>query len=58
MDYLSVEEATSAVYSELELFTGWKFLKSQRCLKKKVGEVEFVINFFTSKWNGCLTLQI
>ena len=49
---LSVEEATSAVYSELEKFTGWKFLKSQRCLKKKVGDLEFVISFSTSKWNA------
>jgi len=48
---LSVEEATSTVYSELEEFTGWKFLKSQRCMKKKAGDLEFVIHFFTSKWN-------
>lgn len=49
---LSVEEATSTVYSELEEFTGWKFVKSQRCMKKKVGDLEFVIHFFTSKWNA------
>ena len=49
---LSVEEATSTVYSELEEYTGWKFLKSQRCLKKKVGDLESVISFFTSKWNA------
>jgi hypothetical protein len=49
---LSVEEATNTVYFELEEFTGWKFLKSQRCIKKKIGDVEFVINFFSSKWNA------
>ena len=49
--FLSVEEATNTVFSGLEEFTGWKFLKSQRCLKKKVGDLEFVIDFFTSKWN-------
>lgn len=46
---LSVEEATNTVYFALEEFTGWKFLKSQRCIKKKIGDVEFVINFFSSK---------
>ena len=48
---LSVEEATNIVYSDLEEFTGWKFLRSQRCLKKKVKDLELVINFFTSQWN-------
>ena len=49
---LSVEEATSTVYSELQKFTGWKFIKSQRCMKKIVGDLEFVIHLFTSKWNA------
>ena len=48
---LSLEEATNIVYSSLEGFTGWKYLRSQRCLKKKVKDLELVINFFTSKWN-------
>ena len=48
---LSVEEALSAVYADLEGFTGWRFLKGQRCLKKKVKDMEFCILFFTSKWN-------
>lgn len=52
MDHLlSVEEATNKVYSELEQYTGWNFLKSQRCLKKKVGGVDFEIPFSTCKWN-------
>ena len=38
---LSVEEATNTVYFALEEFTGWKFLKSQRCIKKKIGDVEW-----------------
>ena len=45
---LSVEEATNIIYSSLEEFTGWKFLRSQRCLKKKVKDLELVINFFKS----------
>ncbi len=48
---LSVEEATNIVYSSLEEFTGWKFLRSQRCLNKKIKDLELVINFFTSQWN-------
>ena len=49
---LSVEEATNTVYTSLEEFTGWKFLKSQRCLKKKIKDLELCIDFYTSKWNS------
>ena len=48
---LSVEEATNMVFSQLENYTGWKFLKSQRCLKKKIKDIELIILFYTSKWN-------
>ena len=37
---LSVDEAVQAAISELEEYTGWKYLKSQRCLKKKVKDIE------------------
>jgi hypothetical protein len=47
---LYVEEATDLVYTELEEFTGWKFLKSQRCLKRKIKDIELYIKFSTSKW--------
>ena len=50
-EILSVEEATQTVYSRLEKFTGWKFLQSQRCLKKKVKDLELEIAFNTCKWN-------
>lgn len=49
---LSVEEATNKVYNDLKEFTGWKFLKSQRCLKKKIKDLELYIHFYTSKWNA------
>ncbi|MBQ5312010.1 MAG: hypothetical protein ILP19_08245 [Oscillospiraceae bacterium] len=52
MDILSVEEATLRFYSALTDVTGWKFLKSRRCLKKDVGSLSFEIQFSTSKWNG------
>ena len=48
---LSAEDAQTLVYSALEEFTGWKFLKGQRCLKKKVKDLELCIYFHTSKWN-------
>lgn len=32
-------------------YTGWKFLKSQRCLRKRIGDIVFDINFYSSKYN-------
>lgn len=52
MEYsYSVEEATQILYGRLAEATGWKLLKSQRCLKKTVKELVFEIDFFSSKWN-------
>ena len=47
----SVEEAIHRLLTELSESTGWKYLKSQRCLKKTVQDLVFEINFFTSKYN-------
>ena len=52
MEYIfSVEEATQKLFTRLSETTGWKYLKSQQCLKKTVKDLVFQINFFTSKWN-------
>ena len=52
MEYIfSVEEATQKLFTSLSEATGWKYLKSQQCLKKTVKDLVFQINFFTSKWN-------
>ena len=52
MEYIfSVEEATQKLFTRLSETTGWKYLKSQQCLKKTVRDLVFQINFFTSKWN-------
>lgn len=52
MEYtFSVEEATQKLFLSLSKATGWKYLKSQRCLKKTVKDLVFEIDFFTSKWN-------
>lgn len=47
----SVEEAQMQLYTALAQSTGWKYLKSQRCLKKIVKDLVFEIDFFSSKWN-------
>ena len=52
MEYVfSVEEATQKLFMMLSEAIDWKYLKSQRCLKKTVKNLVFQINFFTSKWN-------
>ena len=52
MEYIfSVEEATQKLFTKLSEATGWKYLKSQRCLKKAVKDLVFQINFSSSKWN-------
>lgn len=48
---LSVEQATQTLYTRLSEAIGWKLLKSQRCLKRTVGELVFEIDFYSSKWN-------
>lgn len=52
MEYIfSVEEAIQKLLLSLSEATGWKYLKSQNCLKKTVEDLVFQINFFASKWN-------
>lgn len=52
MEYIfSVEEATQRLFLSLSKATGWKYLKSQHCLKKTVKDLVFEIDFFSSKWN-------
>lgn len=47
----SIEEAMQKLLIGLSETTGWKYLKSQRCLKKVVKDLVFEINIFASKWN-------
>jgi hypothetical protein len=51
MEYYTVEEATEKIFTKLTESTGWKFLKSQRSLKKTLKDLNFEILFFSSKWN-------
>lgn len=48
---LSVEQAAQSLYTRLSESIGWKLVKSQRCLKRTVGELVFEIDFYSSKWN-------
>lgn len=52
MGYIfSVEEATQKLLARLSESTGWKYLKSQHCIKKTVKDLIFQVNLFSSKWN-------
>ena len=47
----SVEEAQNILYPALADAIGFKYLKSQRCLKKTVNDLVFEIDFFSNKYN-------
>lgn len=47
----SVEEAQTKLYSALAEKIDFKYLKSQRCLKRVVGNLIFEFDFYSSKWN-------
>ena len=47
----TVDEALEILFKRLESEIGWKYLKSQRMLKKTLKNLVFEINFYTSKWN-------
>ena len=48
----TVAEAQEKLYASLSAYTGWKFIKSQRCLRKRIGNVVFDISFYSSKYNA------
>lgn len=48
---LTVANAQEKLYNSLSEYTGWKFLKSQHCLRKRVGNIVFDIGFYSSKYN-------
>ncbi len=47
----SVEEAQTKLYAALADAMDFKYLKSQRCLKKTVKNLIFEVDFYSSKWN-------
>ncbi|MCR5103140.1 MAG: hypothetical protein K6B68_01615 [Eubacterium sp.] len=52
MEYIyAVDEAQEKIIGMLAESTGWKYLKSKRCLRKAVKDLVFEIYFFSSKWN-------
>lgn len=48
---LSVEDAVSEFIFRISEATGWKLLKSQKIIKRTVGDLVFQINFHSSRWN-------
>ena len=47
MGYIfAVDEAIEKLITSLSEAIGWKYLKSQRCLKKTVGDLVFEIDFY------------
>lgn len=47
----SVDEAQTKLYSALAEAIGFKYLKSQRCIKKVVDNLIFEFDFYSNKWN-------
>lgn len=47
----SVDEAITMLMCRLSDSTGFKYLKSQRSLKKTIGQLVFEVLLFSSKWN-------
>ncbi|MDE7223311.1 MAG: hypothetical protein K2O34_05970, partial [Acetatifactor sp.] len=45
------EAAMEGLCQYLAEQTGWKYLKSRRCLKKTVEDLVFELRFYSSKWN-------
>lgn len=48
----TVKESIDAFIAEVNEEIQWKYLKSSRTLKKKIGDVVFEIEFYSSKYNG------
>lgn len=48
----TVLEAKQILYDSLTKYTGWQFLKGQQCLRKKIEDMVFEIQFYSSKYNS------
>ena len=51
-NFFSTDEAKQRLYQNLTEYTGWKFIKSQSCLRKREGDFVFDIQFYFSKYNN------
>lgn len=47
----TVDEAIQTFLRQLSERTGWKYLKSGKCVKKVIGKLVFEIRLYSSKWN-------
>ena len=48
---LTIAESQEKMYTSLSEYTGWKYLKSQHCLRLRVANIVFDISFYSSKYN-------
>lgn len=49
--YLSIEEAANSLISSLAEELGFQYVKSKKCLKRAFKDLNYVIDFYLSKWN-------
>ncbi|MCR5599334.1 MAG: hypothetical protein K6G33_01120 [Ruminococcus sp.] len=49
--YLTINDAETTLISSLANELDFKYLKSQKCLKKTVKKLDFILNFYSCKWN-------
>ena len=50
-NYLSIEEAETALLSAIANELNFQYLKSKKCLKKVMKDLVFTIDFYMCKWN-------
>lgn len=50
-NYLSIEEAETALLSAISNELDFQYLKSKKCLKKVMKDLVFTIDFYMCKWN-------
>jgi len=48
---MTTADVINSFIEKIALEIDWKYLKSQRCIKKTLGKLVFEIDFFLSKWN-------
>lgn len=49
---LATNEAKAKLYYELAEFTGWKFVKSEPCLRLRIDDIILDVIFYSSKYNS------
>ena len=48
---MSIDDAITSLLPPIAKELDFKYYKSKRCLKKKVKNLEFVLDLYSNKWN-------